>query len=125
VAVDDDSVTAPARRSTGKAARPGKTGTASARTFGAEPAFPYLLERQRAIPVVSMVLGDTSDALSFSAGLCDFPIQLEGTRLSLARPAAKSSAKSSANGSANATPGPGQLPPSVASEDLALCHRSI
>jgi len=76
VAVDDDSVTAPARRSTGKAARlyqmalkqhrpyieilqgdavpdlatrPGKTGTASARTFGAEPAFPYLLERQRAI----------------------------------------------------------------------------
>jgi hypothetical protein len=30
------------------------------RTFGAEPAFPYLLERQRAIPVVSMVLGDPS-----------------------------------------------------------------
>jgi acetyl-CoA carboxylase carboxyltransferase component len=110
VAVDDDSVTAPARRSTGKAARlyqmalqqhrpyieilqtdtepslaprPGKTGTASARTFGAEPAFPYLLERQRAIPVVSMVLGDTSGASSFSAGLCDFLVQLEGTRLSL------------------------------------------
>jgi acetyl-CoA carboxylase carboxyltransferase component len=114
VATDDDSVAAPVRRSTGKAARlyqmalgqrrpyiematgdtvpdlaarPGKTGTASARTFEAEPAFPYLLERQRAIPVVSMVLGDTSGASSFSAGLCDFLVQLEGTRLSLARPA--------------------------------------
>jgi acetyl-CoA carboxylase carboxyltransferase component len=158
VAVDDDSVTAPARRSTGKAARlyqmalrqhrpyieilqsdtvpdlatrPGKTGTASARTFGAEPAFPYLLERQRAIPVVSMVLGDTSGASSFSAGLCDFLIQLEGTRLSLARPAAKSPVAKSpaaktpaaktppeANGSANATPGPGQPPPAVASGEV-------
>jgi methylmalonyl-CoA decarboxylase subunit alpha len=148
VAVDDDSVTAPARRSTGKAARlyqmalkqhrpyieilqgdtvpdlatrPGKTGTASARTFGAEPAFPYLLERQRAIPVVSMVLGDTSGASSFSAGLCDFLIQLEGTRLSLARPAAKSPAAKGppeANGSANATPGPGQPPPAVASGEV-------
>ena len=148
VAVDDDSVTAPARRSTGKAARlyqmalkqhrpyieilqsetvpdlatrPGKTGTASARTFGAEPAFPYLLERQRAIPVVSMVLGDTSGASSFSAGLCDFLIQLEGTRLSLARPAAKSPAAKTppeANGSANATPGPGQPPPAVASGEV-------
>ena len=153
VAVDDDSVTAPARRSTGKAARlyqmalkqhrpyieilqgdtvpdlatrPGKTGTASARTFGAEPAFPYLLERQRAIPVVSMVLGDASGASSFSAGLCDFLIQLEGTRLSLARPAAKSSATSSetssetssANGSASAAPGPGQLPPAVATGEV-------
>ena len=113
VAVDDDSVTAPAARSTGKAARlyqmalqqrrpyieiaqghtvpdlaarPGKTGTSSARTFGAEPAFPYLLERQRAIPVVSMVLGDTSGASAFSAGLCDFLVQLEGTRLALTRP---------------------------------------
>ncbi len=153
VAVDDDSVTAPARRSTGKAARlyqmalrqhrpyieilqsdtvpdlatrPGKTGTASARTFGAEPAFPYLLERRRAIPVVSMVLGDTSGASSFSAGLCDFLIQLEGTRLSLARPAAKSPVAKSpaaktppeANGSANATPGPGQPPPAVASGEV-------
>jgi acetyl-CoA carboxylase carboxyltransferase component len=143
VAVDDDSVTAPARRSTGKAARlyqmalkqhhpyieilqgdtvpdlatrPGKTGTASARTFGAEPAFPYLLERQRVIPVVSMVLGDTSGASSFSAGLCDFLIQLEGTRLSLGRPAP--AAESVANGSANASPGPGQLPPSVASGEV-------
>ena len=122
VAVDDDSVTAPARRSTGKAARlyqmalqqrrpyieilqgdtvpdlatrPGKTGTASARTFGAEPAFPYLLERQRAIPVVSMVLGDTSGAAAFSAGLCDFLVQLDGTRLSLPAPA-KSPEKSPA-----------------------------
>jgi acetyl-CoA carboxylase carboxyltransferase component len=112
VATDDDSVATPARRSTGKAARlyqmalqqrrpyieiangdtvpdlaarPGKTGTANARTFGAEPAFPYLLERQRAIPVVCMVLGDTSGASSFSAGLCDFLVQLEGTRLSLTR----------------------------------------
>ncbi|MFZ0191479.1 MAG: carboxyl transferase domain-containing protein [Streptosporangiaceae bacterium] len=148
VAVDDDSVTAPARRSTGKAARlyqmalrqhrpyieilqsetvpdlatrPGKTGTASARTFGAEPAFPYLLERQRAIPVVSMVLGDTSGASSFSAGLCDFLIQLEGTRLSLARPAAESPAAKAppaANGSANATSGPGQPPPAVASGEV-------
>src|SRR5579859_4500729 len=111
VAVDDDSVTAPASRSTGKAARlyqmalqqrrpyieiaqgdavpslaarPGKTGTANARTFGAEPAFPYLLERQRAIPVVSMILGDTCGAAAFTAGLCDFLVQLEGTRLSLA-----------------------------------------
>jgi acetyl-CoA carboxylase carboxyltransferase component len=110
VAVDDDSVTAPHRRSTGKAARlyqmalqqhrpyveialgdavpslaarPGKTGTANARTFGAEPAFPYLLERQRAIPVVCMVLGDTCGAAAFSAGLCDFLVQLDGTRLSL------------------------------------------
>jgi len=123
VAVDDDSVTAPARRSTGKAARlyqmalqqrrpyievatgdaipslaarPGKTGTPSARTFGAEPAFPYLLERQRAIPVVSMVLGDTSGASSFSAGLCDFLVQLKGTSLSLAPAAAN--AESAPNG---------------------------
>lgn len=129
VAVDDDSVTVPARRSTGKAARlyqmalqqhrpyieiangdaipalaarPGKTGTAGARTFGAEPAFPYLLERQRAIPVVSMVLGDTSGASSFSAGLCDFLVQLQGTRLSLA-PAAGNAANP-----ANATNGAGQ-----------------
>jgi methylmalonyl-CoA decarboxylase subunit alpha len=141
VAVDDDSVTAPARRSTGKAARlyqmalqqrrpyieilqgdavpdlatrPGKTGTASARTFGAEPAFPYLLERQRAIPVVSMVLGDTSGASSFSAGLCDFLVQLDGTRLSLA--AAGHPAKTTANGEASATPG--QLPPAVASGEV-------
>jgi methylmalonyl-CoA decarboxylase subunit alpha len=138
VAVDDDSVTAPARRSTGKAARlyqmalqqrhpyveialgdavpdlaarPGKTGTASARTFGAEPAFPYLLERQRAIPVVSMVLGDTSGASSFSAGLCDFLVQLEGTRLSLA---AKN--PGAADGAANAAPG--QLPPAAASGEV-------
>ncbi|MGH3191057.1 MAG: carboxyl transferase domain-containing protein [Streptosporangiaceae bacterium] len=138
VAVDDDSVTAPARRSTGKAARlyqmalqqrrpyieiahgdavpslaarPGKTGTASARTFGAEPAFPYLLERQRAIPVVSMVLGDTSGASSFSAGLCDFLVQLEGTRLSLARPA---TAAAGANGSG----GPGKLPVTVTSGEV-------
>jgi methylmalonyl-CoA decarboxylase subunit alpha len=115
VAADEDSVPGPARRGTGKAARlyqmalglrhpyieiaqgdsvpdlgprPGKTGTESARTFGAEPAFPYLLERQRAIPVVSMVLGDTSGASSFSAGLCDFLVQQEGTRLSLGRPPA-------------------------------------
>ena len=74
VAVDDDSVVQQAARSTGKAARlyqmarqrrnpyieiaqgdtvpdlgprPGKTGTDSARTFGAEPAFPGLLERGR------------------------------------------------------------------------------
>jgi methylmalonyl-CoA decarboxylase subunit alpha len=141
VAVDDDSVTAPARRSTGKAARlyqmalqqrrpyieilqgdavpdlaarPGKTGTASARTFGAEPAFPYLLERQRAIPVVSMVLGDTSGAAAFSAGLCDFLVQLDGTRLSLA--AAGNPAKTTANGEANATPG--QLPPTAASGEV-------
>jgi len=139
VAVDDDSVTAPARRSTGKAARlyqmalqqrrpyieilqgdavpdlgsrPGKTGTESARTFGAEPAFPYLLERQRAIPVVSMVLGDTSGASSFSAGLCDFLVQLEGTRLSLARPAAAGAeAAAGANGS-------GTLPVTVASGEV-------
>jgi methylmalonyl-CoA decarboxylase subunit alpha len=114
VAADDDSVTAPASRSTGKAARlyqmalqqrrpyieiaqgdavpslaarPGKTGTANARTFGAEPAFPYLLRRQREIPVVSMVLGDTSGASAFSAGLCDFLVQLDGTSLSLDRQA--------------------------------------
>jgi methylmalonyl-CoA decarboxylase subunit alpha len=145
VAVDDDSVTTPARRSTGKAARlyqmalkqhrpyieilqgdtvpdlatrPGKTGTASARTFGAEPAFPYLLERQRAIPVVSMVLGDTSGASSFSAGLCDFLIQLEGTRLSLARPAAESPA--AANGSAGAySVTSGEVDAVVASPDEA------
>lgn len=136
VATDDDSVAAPARRSTGKAARlyqmalqqnrpyveilqgdavpdlatrPGKTGTASARTFGAEPSFPYLLERQRAIPVVSMVLGDTSGASSFSAGLCDFLVQLEGTRLGLGRPA-----PAEANGSA----GPGQLPVTVTSGEV-------
>jgi acetyl-CoA carboxylase carboxyltransferase component len=113
VAVDDDSVAVPAARSTGKAARlyqmalrrrnpyvevaqgdtapdlaprPGKTGTGSARTFGAEPAFPYLLERGRSIPVVSAVLGDAFGAPAFSAGLCDFLVQLEGTRLALARP---------------------------------------
>jgi methylmalonyl-CoA decarboxylase subunit alpha len=113
VAVDDDSVITAAPRSTGKAARlfqmaarrrnpyieiaqgeaapdlgprPGKTGTASARTFGAEPAFPYLLERGRAIPVVSAVLGDTFGAPAFSAGLCDFLVQLDGTGLGLARP---------------------------------------
>ncbi len=139
VAVDDDSVTAPARRSTGKAARlyqmalqqrrpyieilqgdavpdlaarPGKTGTASARTFGAEPAFPYLLERQRAIPVVSMVLGDTSGAAAFSAGLCDFLVQLDGTRLSLAE---KSPEKSPAKTEVKAT---GQLPPAAASGEV-------
>jgi acetyl-CoA carboxylase carboxyltransferase component len=148
VAVDDDSVAAPARRSTGKAARlyqmalkqhrpyieilqgdtvpdlatrPGKTGTASARTFGAEPAFPYLLERQRAIPVVSMVLGDASGASSFSAGLCDFLIQLEGTRLSLGRPAPKSpAAEGAANGSARAdTVVSGEVDTVVASPDEA------
>src|SRR5213079_699326 len=86
VAVDDDSVVQQAARSTGKAARlyqmarqrrnpyieiaqgdtvpdlgprPGKTGTDSARTFGAEPAF--------------------------TAGLCDFLVRLDGTRLSLTR----------------------------------------
>jgi acetyl-CoA carboxylase carboxyltransferase component len=111
VAVDDDSLVQPAARSTGKAARlyqmacqrrnpyievaqgdtvpdlgprPGKTGTGSARTFGAEPAFPALLERGRAIPVVTAVLGDAFGASSFTAGLCDFLVRLEGTRLSLA-----------------------------------------
>jgi methylmalonyl-CoA decarboxylase subunit alpha len=113
VAVDDDSVALPATRGTGKAARlfqmamqrrhpyieiaqgdaepelgpqPGKAGTESARTFGAEPGFPYLLTRNRAIPVVSAVLGDAWAASSFSAGLCDFLIQLQGTSLGLARP---------------------------------------
>ena len=140
VAVDDDSVTAPGRRSTGKAARlyqmalqqhrpyveialgdavpslaarPGKTGTANARTFGAEPAFPYLLERQRAIPVVSMVLGDTSGASAFSAGLCDFLVQLDGTRLSLTEPAASTAGTTpSTNG------GPAALLPTVASGEV-------
>jgi acetyl-CoA carboxylase carboxyltransferase component len=141
VAVDDDSVTVPARRSTGKAARlyqmalqqhrpyieiatsdavpglaarPGKTGTAGARTFGAEPAFPYLLERQRAIPVVSMVLGDASGASSFSAGLCDFLVQLEGTRLSLAPAAAN--AVNSGNGAGQPA---GEVDAVVASPDEA------
>ncbi len=146
VAVDDDSVAAPARRSTGKAARlyqmalqqrrpyieiaqgdtvpdlasrPGKTGTASARTFGAEPAFPYLLERQRAIPVVCMVLGDTSGASSFSAGLCDFLVQLEGTRLSLTRPQPLSTADGPADGAANTTVASGEVDALVASPDEA------
>lgn len=150
VAVDDDSVTAPARRSTGKAARlyqmalqqrrpyieilqgdavpdlaarPGKTGTASARTFGAEPAFPYLLERQRAIPVVSMVLGDTSGASSFSAGLCDFLVQLDGTRLSLAAASHPAKSPSKANGAASAAPG--QLPPTVASGEVDAIAASL
>jgi methylmalonyl-CoA decarboxylase subunit alpha len=145
VAVDDDSVTAPARRSTGKAARlyqmalqqrrpyieilqgdavpslatrPGKTGTAGARTFGAEPAFPYLLERQRAIPVVSMVLGDTSGASSFSAGLCDFLVQLDGTRLSLARPATAAAGEADAAAGANGSAGRGTLPVTVASGEV-------
>lgn len=141
VAVDDDSVSAPAGRSTGKAARlyqmalqqrrpyieiaqghtvpdlaarPGKTGTEGARTFGAEPAFPYLLERQRAIPVVSMVLGDTSGASAFSAGLCDFLVQLDGTRLALTGPdeTGAAAAAPAANG------GPAALPPTVASGEV-------
>jgi acetyl-CoA carboxylase carboxyltransferase component len=145
VAVDDDSVATPARRSTGKAARlyqmalqqrrpyieiaqgdtvpdlaarPGKTGTANARTFGAEPAFPYLLERQRAIPVVCMVLGDTSGASSFSAGLCDFLVQLEGTRLSLARrtPDGATDAPPDKDKAANAS---GEVDALVASPDEA------
>jgi methylmalonyl-CoA decarboxylase subunit alpha len=140
VAVDDDSVIAPAARSTGKAARlyqmalqqrrpyieiaqghtvpdlaarPGKTGTESARTFGAEPAFPYLLERQRAIPVVSMVLGDTSGASAFSAGLCDFLVQLDGTRLALTGPGPNGPGETSANGG-----GPAALLPTVASGEV-------
>jgi acetyl-CoA carboxylase carboxyltransferase component len=113
VAADDDSLDYPAARSTGKAARlfqmavqrrnpyieitqgdtipdlgprPGKTGTEAGRTFGAEPAFAFLLQRRRAIPVISAVLGDAFGASSFSAGLCDYLIQLRGTRLALARP---------------------------------------
>jgi acetyl-CoA carboxylase carboxyltransferase component len=143
VATDDDSVATPARRSTGKAARlyqmalqqrrpyieiangdtvpdlaarPGKTGTANARTFGAEPAFPYLLERQRAIPVVCMVLGDTSGASSFSAGLCDFLVQLEGTRLSLTRRTPDGAADAPPDKAANAS---GEVDALVASPDEA------
>ena len=113
VAADDDTVARPAGRGTGKAARlfqmalqrrnpfieiaqgdtepelrprPGKTGTESGRTFGAEPAFPYLLARNRAVPVVTAVLGDAFGSSSFSAGLCDYLIQLEGTCLSITRP---------------------------------------
>jgi acetyl-CoA carboxylase carboxyltransferase component len=112
VAVDDDTLAEAPARGTGKAARlfqmavqlghpyieiaqgdtwpelgprPGKTGTESARTFRAEPGFPYLLERQREIPMVCAVLGDAFGASSFSAGLCDYLIQLDGTCLSLAR----------------------------------------
>ncbi len=131
VAVDDDSLVQPAARSTGKAARlyqmarqrrnpyievaqgdtvpdlgprPGKTGTGSARTFGAEPAFPALLERGRAVPVVTAVLGDASGASSFTAGLCDFLVRLEGTRLSLTRggPARPSPVDGAADGEADA-----------------------
>lgn len=147
VAVDDDSVTVQARRSTGKAARlyqmalqqhrpyieiatgdtipslaarPGKTGTAGARTFGAEPAFPFLLERQRAIPVVSMVLGDTSGASSFSTGLCDFLVQLKGTRLSLAPPAANAANAAGTASEANGAGQPaGEVDAVVASPDEA------
>lgn len=127
VAVDDDSLVQLAARSTGKAARlyqmalqrrnpyievaqgdtvpdlgprPGKTGTDSARTFGAEPAFPGLLERGRAIPVVTAVLGDASGASSFTAGLCDFLVRLEGTRLSLTR--GRSARQAAADGEADA-----------------------
>jgi acetyl-CoA carboxylase carboxyltransferase component len=143
VAVDDDSVTAPAARSTGKAARlyqmalqqrrpyieiaqghtvpdlaarPGKTGTEGARTFGAEPAFPYLLKRQRAIPVVSMVLGDTSGASAFSAGLCDFLVQLDGTRLALTR--AEPGGPASPGGTSANGGGPAALLPTVASGEV-------
>ena len=146
VATDDDSVATPARRSTGKAARlyqmalqqrrpyieiangdtvpdlaarPGKTGTANARTFGAEPAFPYLLERQRAIPVVCMVLGDTSGASSFSAGLCDFLVQLEGTRLSLTRRTPDGAADAPLDKAANAPVASGEVDALVASPDEA------
>jgi acetyl-CoA carboxylase carboxyltransferase component len=143
VAVDDDSLVQPAARSTGKAARlyqmalqrrnpyieliegdtvpeigprPGKTGTESGRTFGAEPAFPYLLERGRAIPVVSAVLGDAFGASSFSAGLCDLLIQLQGTSLSLTRPRPPADgALANPDGSAN--PG-GPTPPGAASGEV-------
>jgi acetyl-CoA carboxylase carboxyltransferase component len=113
VAVDDDTLAQQPGRGTGKAARlfqmalqrrnpfieiaqgdtepdlrprPGKTGTESGRTFGAEPAFPYLLARNRSIPVVTAILGDAFGSSSLSAGLCDYLIQLEGTCLSLTRP---------------------------------------
>ncbi|MFY9783269.1 MAG: carboxyl transferase domain-containing protein [Acidimicrobiales bacterium] len=63
-----------------------ETGTLSAKTFRAEPAFPYLLQRNRFIPVVSAVLGDAFGSSSFTAGLCDFLVQKEGTHLGLVRP---------------------------------------
>jgi acetyl-CoA carboxylase carboxyltransferase component len=69
-----------------------------------------------------MVLGDTSGASSFSAGLCDFLVQLEGTRLSLGRPAASSPAESAANGSSASTTdtvASGEVDAVVASPDEA------
>lgn len=61
-----------------------KTGTKRARTFAAGPAFPYLLQRDRTIPVIAMVAGDTFGRAAFTAGLCDVLVQVQGTRLSAA-----------------------------------------
>ena len=139
LAVDDDSLVQPGARSTGKAARlyqmarqrrnpyieiaqgdtvpdlgprPGKTGTDRARTFGAEPAFPGLLERGRAIPVVTAILGDASGASSFTAGLCDFLVRLEGTRLSL-------TSRAAASGTVGQDAADGEVDAIVASPDEA------
>ena len=73
-----------------------------------------------------MVLGDTSGASSFSAGLCDFLVQLDGTRLSLARPAppnpdstADGAADAPPDQAANATVASGEVDALVASPDEA------
>ncbi len=63
-----------------------KTGTEAARTFGAGPAFPYLVTRERSIPVVGVVTGDTFGSAAFTAGLCDVLVEVEGARLSGAAP---------------------------------------
>ncbi len=67
---------------------PGNTraGTHSASTFAAEPAFPYLLSRNREVPVVSAVLADAFGPAAFTGGLCDFLVQLDGTTFGLSQP---------------------------------------
>lgn len=63
-----------------------KTGIQTSRTFGAGPSFPYLLGRDRTIPVITVVAGDTFGSAAFPAGLCDVLVQVEGSRLSAAAP---------------------------------------
>jgi acetyl-CoA carboxylase carboxyltransferase component len=69
----------------------GKAGIPNPRTLVAEPAFPWLLRRDRQVPVVAAVVGDVGGSHSFSAGVADFVVRVGGTRFSVdaaPRPAA-------------------------------------
>ena len=58
----------------------------TAKGYSSEPVFPWLADRRRAIPVATLIVGDSFGGSSFVAGLSDFVVQVQGSCLAITSP---------------------------------------